>query len=359
MKLTGFLLCLLFPFCTVFAQNNSKPGWIIKLNGDTVRGYIQSAVEEELAEQVHFKADSLSPFQTSSPADILSFKSGNNIFESATFRNPTGDSVVTDTCFIKQLVTGKYNLYSFIRKEMPYFIIRSDTTIYFLYNTITDDEGVWTKPGDYLNILNLISISCDKLATVYERVGYSEKALSAFVLKLNNCIAPGTAKSFYQKPKTKVELMAFVGGLPLGRQSQFTANLTVRFSSPSISRKVSLNAGFEYSHSVVLTNLKWYGMSNEWLTMHRIFSIPLNFQYYFINGRIRPYAYAGFSLSSYRSNEGGSQSNGNGFQSSFGLSLVAGIGVEARIIKNLYAKVDYRYEMLLQFPAIGIAYQFE
>jgi hypothetical protein len=42
----------------------------------------------------------------------------------------------------------------------------------------------------------------------------------------------------------------------------------------------------------------------------------------------------------------------------FGVALVLGIRIEAKIVSKLYFKADWRYEVLMQYPAIGLAYQF-
>jgi hypothetical protein len=40
------------------------------------------------------------------------------------------------------------------------------------------------------------------------------------------------------------------------------------------------------------------------------------------------------------------------------VAIIGGIGIEASLFKRLMARVDWRYEFLLQYPSVGLAWQF-
>jgi outer membrane protein W len=93
-------------------------------------------------------------------------------------------------------------------------------------------------------------------------------------------------------------------------------------------------------------------------THNQVYSIPVTFQYNFTTGIVQPYFYAGIS-GAYSTKTANSFTTGIPSSSNqFGVALVIGIGIEARVISKLYFKADWRYEVLMQYPAIGLAYKF-
>jgi outer membrane protein W len=345
---------------SLFAQNKYEPGYIVKNNKETVKGYIQNGTEEDFSKQVNFKPDSLSPEQVFLPGDIISFGFGKDIYKTISFQNTSAEKRVWDTSFVKQLVTGKYDLYIFTRSEQHYYLIKSDTTTYFLYNSLISNNGELITRGNYVNTLNLLSIPCNKLASRYDRVGFSESEMSNFILALNKCISPETAVNYYTKPKPRTEVFVFAGGLPLGNQSQVTAEALLRISVPSLNRNTFFNIGLHYSstlNSVTYRDL-YYGVYSNTI-MHKIYSVPITIQYDLATGRIRPYFYAGLGIAYLNENAKGPYNNDPPVKNNFGFSFTVGAGIEVRIVKRLFIRADYRYELVVQYPAIGIAYQFK
>ena len=59
------------------AQTNPKPGYVIKNNGDTIRGNIDFRTNEKLSKQCVFWADGESGGMTYKPGDIEGFRFDN------------------------------------------------------------------------------------------------------------------------------------------------------------------------------------------------------------------------------------------------------------------------------------------
>ncbi len=362
MKHLCIFVCLSLFCLSLIAQNKYDPGWLVKNNKDTIRGYILESVDAEFSKQVNFKSDSGAAAQIFLPGDIQSFGIGSAIYKSISFQNTDPEKMIRDDCFAKMLVTGKYDLFVFTRRDRQFFLIKNDTSTYFLYNSLFSNNGELITQGNYTNTLNLISIPCEKLASRYDRVGYGEKEMSDFVLALNKCISPETAVNYYQKPKSVMQIFLYGGGLPLGTQSQVTIEGLLRFSLPSINKNTYLNIGLHYSSSHTITSKDDYyiGHYNVNAT-YNIYSIPLTIQYNLTNGRIRPYFYGGLGIAYLdQSIIGEIEAVGPTTPvQKFGLSFTVGAGIEARIINRLFIRADYRYELVFQYPSIGIAYQFK
>jgi hypothetical protein len=282
-----------------------------------------------------------------------------DFYSRISFQNTASENQAMDTAFAKQLVKGNYELYTFLKAERRFYVVKKDTLTYFLYNTLLDNHGEVIQQGNYSSRLVLLQRACGKPAFQNRSIEYGQKEMTNLFIDLNNCIAPGSATSLYHKSKLKTEIVVFAGGLPLGNQSQFSAEAVLRFSSPRLTRNTVLNIGVHFSNTVTTYTLgpQYYTGSPKPIPIqHQIICIPISIQYYFTNGRIRPYVYAGFSVGKLHETTESVALAQLGLQNGYGFSFLFGGGVEVRIVKRLFVKADYRNELLSQFPAIGIQY---
>ena len=358
-----FILVLIIGFVfqsSLFAQSNIISGYIINTSRDTLRGEISYTSEPEMARAVKFKKEGSTTFTEFNTTELLGFGMDQDKYVRKNFINTAEDSVKV-TAFLKLLVNGEYDLYSYTGPQRKFYLLQKDTVSYFLYDYINQTNGNEVHQANYHNYLSFVTLNCEQAHRLAEDVGYNDGALADLVLKLDNCGAPGVAKVFYQKPKTVIHPILFVGALPFGgKNQQFTANFTMRFTLPKIDKHASLNIGVNYSYTYKALSYAILNLFNrDVYTKEYIMSIPLSFQYNFTTSRIQPFVNVGISgayidvqpdqtLGFYSPKE----DKGAGF------SLIAGIGIEARIVSGLYVRAEWRYEFILQFPAIGISYHF-
>ena len=194
-----------------------------------------------------------------------------------------------------------------------------------------------------------------------EQIRYNEKDLASFISQLNNCVSPGAASTdYYQKPKTETQIVAFAGGLPMGVRNQFTAEVILRLIYPQLSKKIYFNVGPHYSHTYKTRRDRDDG--NFFFTrsiQDDIFSVPVTIQYSFINWVIQPYVSAGFAAAYLKERTSNIQDAlFIPAQNQLKLAGIGAVGVEGHITKQLFIKIEWRYELILQYPAIGIAYSF-
>jgi outer membrane protein W len=281
------------------------------------------------------------------------------IYRSLRFTNNAEDSIL-ELAFVKLLVHGEYDLYAYVKSDRRYYILQKDSSRYFLYDRVSKNSGQIDLEGNYYNYLHFISVNCDKLSNLYDRVGFNDQDMSAFVFKVDNCLTMGTASSFYQKPKTKMQPIIFVGGFPAPGMSQLTANFSIRLTLPRIDKKTSLNLGLYYSTTTIQTSERSDYYNLYTLASHyQVFSVPVTFQYNFTSNRLQPYFYAGLSGAYLHKTANSLTTDIPSLDTRFGVALVAGIGIEAELTSRLFIKADWRYEMIMQYPAIGLAYQFQ
>jgi len=350
------ILCLLYIYLP--AQQIFDSGYIITLKKDTLKGFIRADLESDLVSGVKFKSDDRPELKSFTPSDLLGFRIGNDIYNSMRFLNTAEDSVI-ETAFVKQLVKGEYNLYAYRKPDRFFYLIQKDTILYFLYDEVSRGTGEIIQKGNYFNYLSLIAVPCDKLTNIVGRVGYNDKDMASFISKVDNCETPGVATNYFQKPKTLVQPMIFAGGLPVPEMEQFTAGLLLHITLPRIDKKTSVNMGIHYSRLIKTSEQRsdYYFLYNL-LTHYQIFSVPVTFQYNFTTSRVQPYFYAGMSGAYISRTTNTRNNNIPASDHEFGLSLVAGVGLQVRTISKIFIRADWRYEVVLQYPAVGIAYQF-
>lgn len=347
---------------TLIAQKGFDPGYIITNGQDTIKGFVEVSLNRELTNSIKFKKDESADLKEYKPADLHGFGIGNDIYLSKHFLNTAQDSEM-ETAFVKQLVNGEYSLYSYSKDDLVFYLLQKDTTVYFLYDRVTDNLGEIKQEGNYMNYLNLISINCEKLNNMYSRVVYNEKDLADFVLKVDNCSSNGKAISYFQKPKSVMQPFAFIGGFP-PNLTQFTANFTLQFSLPRVYKNIFFNAGINYSYTSKKSQILSGSFETKYTNNYNILSIPFTIQWNFTTSGLQPYFYAGLSGSFYNesSNYGtyGLPLN----PQTFVVAMVLGFGIQMRISSQFYIRAEEvcnfngQYEMVFQNPAIGIAYRF-
>jgi hypothetical protein len=348
-----------------FAQVTYSPGYIVKINGDTTHGFLQEEIRTDLLSSVRFKTVSNGPIEILDGSVIKAFKyESGGLYKSITFINTLGDSSTLQTSFALQLVTGVYDLYSFLKDEQTLYIVTGNGFSYLLYNTQYNIDGSLKQEGNFVSRLAVVGRSCTKANLNAEQVAYNEKALANFIFELNNCVSPNSSSAnYYQKPKAMMQATVFAGGIIMGKnKNQITLDAAARFNYPQLSKNVYINIGAHYTQTTRDDTEKEFG-SNIVLDVikDKIFCIPVTIQYNFTKGIIQPFVYGGFSAAYLK--EGVTYSayaspSGEPPPSKFGIGAIGSIGVEGHLNPNLYIKAEWRYELVAQHPVIGIAYSF-
>ena len=360
MKTLTAFLCLIAISFKGISQKNFIPGYIIRNTGDTVHGFLQEEIRKNLLTEIKFKTDISPTVKTFSVEDIQAFRyEDGELYKKISFLDISEDSDVQRTCFAKQLVTGRYSLFDFERNGRLFFLVTVAPDSYLLYDAVYSGTGEEKEKGSYIAQLTLLSNECDKSFFQPSQTGFDEKDISQFVMQLNLCAAPGeNAVSYYTKTKVKTEFLIYAGVLPLGKQSQITIEGVARIYYPEISKKVSVNIGLRYAR-ILTENVADTYPYNHFIETHQIYSVPLTLQFNIITGRVQPFIYAGVSVAYLKETAGGAVLNDSGFENNYGFAFIVGAGLEVYIVKGLAFRADWRYELLTQFPSIGLSYRFK
>jgi hypothetical protein len=354
-----FFLCMMllgFSF-QLFSQEDFKQGYIVKNNGDTIQGYLKNDLEEKLSKEVIFKSVNGTE-EIFTPGNIQSFGFNNaSVFRVVNYTDPL-DNNSKKTHFAKILFEGTNNLFSFIKREIYFFVVKvKEDTSFLLYNDVTTASGQVLDKGNYRSQLFYFGRQCENVRSRAEQTQFNEKALLSYFIALEKCLG-GATTIYYTKPESEMQFYLFAGGMLLGEKYEITAQGIIRFILPSQSRKTSLNTGFVYLRN--LSNDSYQDFFGSIVTYNRlteIFEVPLTIQYNFLEKTLQPYVYGGIGIAYKRETPVPGSSGSKGLQGSFGLTLIGGVGMEVRFSQKVYAKLDWRYDLLAHYPVIGIVYK--
>jgi hypothetical protein len=348
--ITCIFLCL---FPSLFGQSVFESGYIVKINNDTIKGSIKHDIEEKLSTQISFQSSN-GVIETHIPATIKAFGfTGGDQFRIVVYTDPT-DNFISKNHFAKLLFDGINELYSFIRKDIHFFVakIKEDTT-FLMYDLIQNAIGQMIEQGNYQNQLFFIGRECDALRARAAKTNYNEPDMIKYFVALDKCLGNSNAEAVhYVKPKTITQVYVFAGGLPLGDKYQVMAQGMIKFIIPSQSRKTSLNIGIAYlKNKRTAEDSDYFGTVTEFDLVTDIIEIPLLIQYDLLEGKVRPFVYGGPGVG-YKRESAFTEPKSN--DSGVGVTLIGGAGIEGYVAKKVFLKIDWRYDLLAHYPVVGI-----
>ncbi|HXB93808.1 MAG TPA: hypothetical protein VNU70_01580, partial [Puia sp.] len=345
------------------SQNTLSPGYVVK-DGDTLRGLLKTDRETNLMHQVSFQQDGKKDLTVYKPSDLAAFGYDSGaLYRTISFINKAASDRVAETLFAQILVSGTYALYKFNEDRDTYFVVKKDTATWFLYDDRTSVTGLEIVPGNYRGQLMFFSAGCQGLDA--NKISYSEKSLTAFLLRVNQCQSPGIAsRSYYVKPSWEVHYFLYAGGMPTPNNGQTTLDAAVRLVNPRFDPKASLNVGLHYSATANLTPVNGNlisGVTTPNIVVEdstgkpaaHILSIPVTLQYNLFTGRVQPAVYIGFSAAYMSVNP-----QPLGSDQKFSLATILGASIEAYITPHFLIKADWRYEILVQNFSVGVGFKF-
>ncbi len=342
---------------TVQAQEHALPGYIVRISGDTVHGFLKEQGSDESAKNISFRASQTDKgFQAYSPNEVQGFQyDGGNLFRSITYPDTRKEETVTRTCYGKLLVTGEFDLYTFTEDGVLYFLVKRDTSFYMIY-----DDDLRSLPyvkGNFRNELNFFATSCTAAEREIEKADYSIEAMIQFFQKLDACVNPNKAvTSYYHKAKSITTLYIYGAGIPLGPQSQATGEVRVQFVWPELDPRVSFNLGLRYVQMNTKVRDPYYNVATLYdYKNYQMQSVPLTIQYSLTHGVVQPFVLAGMSM--VKINEVTNNPvllDAGGIYKNFGITFLVGAGMEVRLAHVLWVRAEWRFEYMVQYPTIGL-----
>ncbi|MGX5688446.1 hypothetical protein [Arcticibacter tournemirensis] len=206
------------------SQKNYQPGYLISVNGDTVKGFIDYRNWEKNPDKITFKKSN-TPESSYTPELIKEFGVKNEIYVSAIVNvevspfkteNLNYSAETTwrqDTAFLQTLVAGEKSLYYYKDRngKQQYFIRNGKDVDLLLFKQylVKNENGVFISANkQYLQQLEEYLSDCPAAISDLSRVSYNTTSLTNLFTRYYNCKKSGIA---YQKKKDKVRIE--IGGL--------------------------------------------------------------------------------------------------------------------------------------------------
>jgi hypothetical protein len=242
-----FAALVLLPFFSI-AQTNFKPGYIVTLKGDTIKGFVDYKDWTRNPKDVNFKSNNATNPQIYNAKDIEAFavtgveyyksyngKISQNRVDFSNFSIEVDTTYITDAVFLRGLSAGKNVTllqYSDAIKDRYFIAPKNGQVAELVYRAyLGGDDRVTkvfeTKYKQQLHILRTVYRPDDaSLINEIQNTNYNQKALLKIVKKLNNGVDELTMVS-----QSKSGFRFFAGaGINAGTIS-FKDNITLLESS--------------------------------------------------------------------------------------------------------------------------------
>ena len=406
---TGLLVLLCLG--RVQAQTDFRPGYIVPLSGDTVRGLADYRGAARSARLCQFRITAEALVTTYKPSELRGY-GFSGVREYRTCLTPLPDSLgqaqAPQLCFLEILATGSASLYA--RRE------QADGTSYYLqkgpattvpvkkldYRRVTvevEGRNIFREINTFRNTLSEAFADCPAMSLEVLRTEYLLTSLIRVVNHYNACAQPQSPVRFSRK-KAHLSLGVLVGGFTSklafrgnGIQAGNTytggpaleAGLALQFVSPALNEKLMLRLEALYERQNYADEYRYVSayFSNA-TEQDRIqvtyLRIPLVLRYTVPRGGFRPFAEAGVVANKALSTRAEYRIQyqptmpyddwtgfSTGRRQSFELGFLAGVGVQlpfgARRPVSLLGRAEWsnsvigsasvlRYQLLLGFNLI-------
>ncbi|MBT1688390.1 outer membrane beta-barrel protein [Dawidia soli] len=218
------MLLALGSLTKVFSQADYRPGYIVSLQGDTLRGSIDYRNWLRNPKAISFHPSAQGEDRTYTPLEIRAFGVAGDIYESAIVQvdvSPTDvgelsespePQLVADTAFIRALITGEKSLYLYHtadqRGKNEQLYIRKDgqweLLIYKKYirkQTTTGTQEFVTSNNRYIKQLAFYLQACPSIQKKMRDIRYGSTSLERLFRTYYECTT--TTPAYEKKPEKR------------------------------------------------------------------------------------------------------------------------------------------------------------
>ncbi|GAB3235595.1 hypothetical protein GCM10027346_25460 [Hymenobacter seoulensis] len=212
-------LPLLLGVVSAYAQTNFRPGYVLPLSGDTLRGEVDSRSERRNSIMCRFRPAAGAEVTEYKPEQLRAY----GFTQARKYQTRLLPTAARSAAFVQVLVDGPLSLYHFTNeddKELYYAqkgienallpLVQRDTTI-LQYNQQTRSQTkVQNRVYLFRNTLWSVMADCPKVQSTLTRTELTESQLMKVVSAYNECV--GGQQSIAPTAKSKMNLQVFGGG---------------------------------------------------------------------------------------------------------------------------------------------------
>jgi hypothetical protein len=384
--MAGLLLAVGLKTTTAYAQVDFRPGYIVQLAGDTVRGEVDYRDTRSNMTQCRFRPNSGASITTYQPAELRAYglSSEHKLYQAIA---PASSA---PKYFLEVLVSGPAKLYFWRDDERAdhYYVATEAFPLTELVQrkVLLEQQRVLQEQNIYRNTLAQALPGCPAAQAQLPALRFTARDLARTVLAYNQCFAPQPATPVAEvvtgQPKgSKVQFGIIAGAqsttMRVKYDDQFSKDNTLEFGpkfTPVVglslnlpltvlSRKLSLETelfydGQHYDQTYTKTTYGGgvYSSASRYTFNMVYLRLPLLLRYTYPKGRVRPFLEAGPTLDyalKFRSEVVMSDPQGNPYPATeffpnnvrhLQEGLAGGAGVQFDYLQGRHAALLVRYE---------------
>lgn len=326
----GLFVFLLFSTTIGYSQTDFKKGFVITKKNDTIRGLIDNRGDISNSKVCYFKKENSDSIFALEPFFVSSYK----FIESGKYYISKQISLKNESrnLFLEYLLKGKVNLYYYRDKDGNHFLIDKDTLklveLKPIYKLINKDGSLYNwKDYQTEETLKKYMSDCPAIFPEIQHINLDYKPLIKLAENYHNSVCKDEQCVIYKK---KVPLNLFIEpqiGLIEFNGNSFGAEFGCLFYNwmPFMNEKLYFKTGLLYSYTS-------YDSAKS-----NIFKIPLQLEYLYPHGNVRPIFDFGFNALAY----GNKNEN-----EKFDLTIPLDFGLNFIISEKSSIKISYGIELV-------------
>lgn len=311
-------LCLAAP--AALAQSNFKPGYIVPLSGDTLRGEVDDWGTQRNTRSLLFRA---TPKASSTEYGLASLRGyglrGGSIYEVRTL----ADSVVAvpTAAFLQLLEPGPVRLYYLsdaagrdtyyaAKATGPAVLLEKKVETVVVNSGLANQQKVSRERNLYRAKLAELMGDCPDMGLYIAQLPFGEKSLRQATQRYANCRGGGVIVAPTEQPHRTMQFGLTVGGglsqletateaySGTGGKAVATGGVSLNFPLSRRSARLSFITGLLYEQGTYMTEGRTRGFSTrlvkrEFVTDASFLRVPLGIRYGFKSGALQPFVQLG------------------------------------------------------------------
>lgn len=356
-----FLLGIVTLPYSLWAQSTYRPGYIVQLNSDTLRGELQVRSAIRSGQLCRFRSSNTAETTDYLPTQLRGYGL-NGVVAYQTHLVPKRGTDAATVSFVKLLVVGRANLYLYQdREDVPHYYLAMGTDSLqelrkLRVRKIVDNQEYFEEQSPFRTVLANAFRDCPSVQYLLPQLTLANSDLTKIVTRYNKCLGePATAQVQVPHERSRFSV-GITGGvdatkvnfsqtLSRVRNGSFTdkspmAGLYVDLVSPAFNRNLAfrldiLYEKMHYADTYVALNVSTVDERTQASFDVSYLRLPIQVRYHFNTGRFRPFLQAGGSMNILLSHASQLRSE---YTSASGNPVVTNYG---SIFDDLYARNDF------------------
>ncbi len=295
----------------VFSQENFVPGYLIRLNGDTLRGFVDYRNWSSNPDQIFFRQSPGAPKSAFTPLSILGFSVLDEDYTGAIVETEISSAninnfgherelqIQTDTTFLQIMVKGAKSI-SYYRTSTgkEQFYVRQgpswELLVYKKYLQYQDGQTLIGENKKFVGQLTIYLRDCPELQLKINQTGYQKNSLENLFLAYYKCT--GSAISFHKKTEKTTLEIGVMAGLSV-TSVNFTSSSFPQLVNAKYPNSENFTAGVAFDIILPRNHGKWsicnelafssFKTSGQYADKYQTTYTTLGFSYLEMNNMLR------------------------------------------------------------------------